>query len=105
MPEQVYCWKCTCRMFYIMLQENGSIEAFCTQNNHKRELVNIPELVDHLYKQESGDSLETYRAKTKNSSDEDASDIETKKASNNTASIDGTSTDISVQNTGRTIPG
>lgn len=56
MAEQIYCDKCSCRTFYAMLADDGSVDVYCATNNHKRTLVNIPELVAHLYKTESEDS-------------------------------------------------
>lgn len=48
LPRQYNCTGCTCRNFYLMLQDDGSIEAFCTQNNHRQVMINIPELVSHI---------------------------------------------------------
>lgn len=45
---QMRCEQCANTTFYIMAQEDGSIEAFCTQYNHKNLLVNIPELVQNI---------------------------------------------------------
>jgi len=52
MPQQLYCDVCQCRTFYVMLQDDGSVETYCMVNNHKRVVVSIPELVAHLYKVE-----------------------------------------------------
>jgi hypothetical protein len=49
-PLQVKCEVCGCRSFYLMAQPNGSIESYCAVHNHKRELVNIPDLVSHVDK-------------------------------------------------------
>jgi len=61
MPQQIYCDQCTARVFYIMLQDDGTIEAYCQTHNHKRVIVNIPELIAHVYKTESEDSIEIYK--------------------------------------------
>lgn len=45
---QMQCEQCTTRTFYIMMQDNGSIEAYCTTNNHQKLLVNIPELAQAI---------------------------------------------------------
>jgi len=61
MPQQIYCHQCYARVFYIMLQDDGNIEAYCQMHNHKCVIVNIPELIAHVYKTESEDSIETYK--------------------------------------------
>ena len=76
MPIQHQCSACPCRAFYVMLQDDGSVQVFCTVNNHPHTLVNIPELVEHLYKTESEDSLEEYakaRGQSSGTEEEEAS--------------------------------
>jgi len=57
MPQQLYCAACTCRTFYLMAQDDGSIDAFCQVHNHKRVLVNIPALVQHILKVQDGQQI------------------------------------------------
>ena len=49
MPRQIYCTGCTERTFYVMAQDDGSIEIFCAKNNHRQLIVDIPTLVEVIY--------------------------------------------------------
>lgn len=50
MPMQIQCDICGCRPFYLMAQDDGSIESFCANVNHRKVLVDIPALVSHIAK-------------------------------------------------------
>lgn len=50
MSFQIQCEVCGCRPHYLMAQDDGSIESFCANANHRKVLVNIPELVSHVAK-------------------------------------------------------
>jgi len=46
---QYRCVNCTDMRFYIMLQPDGSVEAFCQLHNHRQVIVNIPKLVASIF--------------------------------------------------------
>lgn len=72
-----------------MLQDTGSVEIFCSVHNHHQVLVNIPELVEHLYKTESEDTLEKYRDSTADPIGNQETPSNSIETSNDTSSIDG----------------
>jgi len=50
--QQYTCVNCTETKFYVMLQPDGSIEAFCVRSNHRQILINLPKLVEAIYRQD-----------------------------------------------------
>lgn len=42
---QYKCDQCGVKLFYVMLQDDGSIDVFCSTGNHKKTLCNVTELV------------------------------------------------------------
>ena len=89
MAEQVYCSNCSCRTFYVMLADDGSVDVYCATNNHKRTLVNIPELVAHLYKTESEDSNSVERLRDTTTTIDAQAEVSSGQETNNPAAKHG----------------
>jgi hypothetical protein len=88
-----------------MLQDDGSIECYCTTNNHKRLLLNLPELIAHMYKSEQENSIEVYKDRDNSGQPAIESQSKAETAANDPADLNGTLTPIDVQNLRGTLPG
>lgn len=104
MPLQLGCPVCKCGTFYVMNQDNGSVEVFCTVNNHRTVLVNIPELVKHLYKTESEDSSSVEKLIESPNGGTTNPQVENEEAPNHSTSKHGAPTTFDLRNHGRTTP-
>jgi hypothetical protein len=88
-----------------MLQDDGSIECYCITNNHRRLLLNLPELIAHMYKSEQENSIESYKDGIPVSESNTTSELQAETAANDPADLNGTLTPIDVQNLRGTLPG